>query len=49
MKKIRALLSGLAVGSLALSQRTFLGWTQLAVENGQTGWVRKDEIVPLWK
>jgi hypothetical protein len=39
----------LAVGSLALSQRTFLGWTQLAFENGQTGWVRKDEIVPLWK
>jgi hypothetical protein len=39
----------LAAGSLALSQRTFLGWTQLAFENGQTGWVRKDEIVPLWK
>ena len=39
----------LAAGSLALSQRTFLGWTQLAFENGQTGWVRKDDIVPLWK
>lgn len=39
----------LAAGSLALAQRTFLGWTQLAFENGQTGWVRKDDIVPLWK
>lgn len=39
----------LVAGSLALTQRTFLGWTQLAFENGQTGWVRKDDIVPLWK
>jgi hypothetical protein len=39
----------LAAGSLALARHTFLGWTQLAFENGQTGWVRKDDIVPLWK
>lgn len=41
--------SPLAAGSLALADRTFLGWTRLAFENGQTGWVRKDDIVPLWK
>jgi hypothetical protein len=41
--------SPLAAGSIALADKTFLGWTRLAFENGQTGWVRKDDIVPLWK
>ncbi len=41
--------SPLAVGSIALSGKTFLGWTQLTFENGQTGWVRKDDIVTLWR
>ncbi|MBI4622659.1 MAG: BatD family protein [Verrucomicrobia bacterium] len=41
--------SALAAGTLALADRTFLGWTHLAFDNGQTGWVRKDAIVPLWK
>ncbi len=41
--------TALAAGSLAFAQREFLGWRQLAFENGQTGWVRKDEIVGLWK
>ena len=37
-------------GSLALADRnTFLGWTRLTFENGQTGWVRTEEIIPLWK
>ena len=26
-----------------------LGWTRLAFENGQTGWVRKEDIVSLWQ
>jgi hypothetical protein len=41
----------LAAGSLALVDRTFLEgrWVRLAFDNGQTGWVRKDEIVSLWK
>jgi hypothetical protein len=41
--------SPLAAGSLALVDKTFLGWTRLSFENGQTGWVRKDDIVFLWK
>jgi hypothetical protein len=41
--------SPLSAGSIALADKTFLGWTRLAFDNGQTGWVRKDDIVPLWK
>ena len=41
--------SPLAIGSVALVDKTFLGWRRLAFENGQTGWVRKDDIVPLWR
>jgi hypothetical protein len=41
--------SSLAAGSIALADRTFLGWRRIAFENGQTGWVRKDDLVPLWK
>ncbi|MES2691926.1 MAG: BatD family protein [Verrucomicrobiota bacterium] len=41
----------LAPGSLALADKTFLDgrWIRLAFENGQTGWVRKDDIVQLWR
>lgn len=41
----------LAAGSLALQDKSFLGdrWVRLSFENGQTGWVRKEEIVGLWK
>jgi hypothetical protein len=35
-------------GSVAVVTKTFLGWQQLTFENGQTGWVRKDDLVPLW-
>jgi hypothetical protein len=41
--------SPLAAGSLARADRRFLGWTRLSFENGQTGWVRQTELVPLWK
>ena len=41
--------SPLAAGSLALAEKSFLGWRRLAFENGQTGWVRKGDIVPVWK
>ena len=43
--------STLTSGSVALARKTFLGdrWVQLAFDNGQTGWVRPDDIVPLWK
>lgn len=39
----------LAAGSVAIVDKTFLGWTRLAFANGQTGWVRKEEFVALWK
>ncbi|MBS0632917.1 MAG: BatD family protein [Verrucomicrobia bacterium] len=39
----------LAPGSLALADRTFLGWTRLTFANGQTGWVRTEEVIPLWR
>jgi hypothetical protein len=41
--------SPLGVGSVALTDNAFLGWRRLVFENGQTGWVRKDDIVPLWR
>lgn len=41
--------SSLSAGSIALADKTFLGWRRIAFENGQTGWVRKDDLVPLWK
>jgi hypothetical protein len=41
--------SPLAAGSIALADKTFLGWRRIVFENGQTGWIRKDDIVPLWK
>lgn len=41
--------TALPAGSVGLTSKTFLGWTQLTFENGQTGWVRKDDLVPLWR
>jgi hypothetical protein len=39
----------LAAGSIALADKSFLGWQRLRFENGQTGWVRKDDLVPVWR
>jgi hypothetical protein len=39
----------LSAGSVAIVDRTFLGWTHLQFPNGQTGWVRKDDLIPLWR
>ncbi|MDO8543429.1 MAG: BatD family protein [Opitutaceae bacterium] len=39
----------LAAGSIAIADKTFLGWARIAFENGQTGWVRSEELVPIWK
>jgi hypothetical protein len=41
--------SPLSAGSLAVTDRSFLGWRRLVFDHGQTGWVRKEEIVPIWK
>ncbi len=38
----------LAAGSLGRIEKSFLGWRQLSFPNGQTGWVRKETLIPLW-
>lgn len=39
----------LPAGSVAVVNKTLFGWVRLAFENGQTGWVRKEEVVGLWE
>lgn len=39
----------LPAGSVAIASKTFLGWTRLEFPNGQTGWVRQEEIIPIWR
>jgi len=39
----------LSAGNLAIADKTFLGWSRLVFDNGQTGWVRTDDLVGLWK
>jgi hypothetical protein len=39
----------LGAGSIALVDKSFLGWVRLSFQNGQTGWVRREEVVSLWK
>lgn len=41
--------SPLAAGTLAIVDKTFLGWDRLAFPDGQTGWVRADDLVPLYQ
>ena len=39
----------LAAGSLAAIDQSFLGWRHLTFTSGQTGWVRAEELVLLWR
>jgi hypothetical protein len=39
----------LSAGSIALIDKTFLGWVRLRFSNGTSGWVRTREIVTLWR
>ncbi len=39
----------LAAGSVARVNKTFFGWSRLAFANGQTGWVRAEDVVPVWR
>ena len=39
----------LAAGLIAVTDKTFLGWKRLSFPNGQTGWVRAEDLVALWK
>lgn len=39
----------LPAGSLAVVDKSFLGWSRLIFPNGQTGWVRSDAMVQLYR
>ena len=38
----------LSPGLVAVTDKSFLGWRRLAFSNGQTGWVRQEDLVNLW-
>jgi hypothetical protein len=42
--------TALPAGSVAIVDKTFLAgrWDRLVFSNGQTGWVRQEDVVPLW-
>jgi hypothetical protein len=39
----------LPAGSTATVDKQFLGWIRLNFTNGETGWVRRDDVVSLWQ
>jgi tetratricopeptide (TPR) repeat protein len=39
----------LPAGTMGAVDKTFLGWSRLTFPNGQTGWVRQDEILLMWR
>jgi hypothetical protein len=39
----------LSAGSVGIADKTFLGWVRLDFGNGQTGWVRREDIVGIWQ
>ena len=41
--------SPLAAGTLAVADNTYLDWVHLTFANGQTGWTKKSELLPLWR
>ena len=41
--------TSLGAGSVAVIDKTFLGWLRLAFANGQTGWVRQEDVVRLYR
>ena len=41
--------SPLSAGSIAIAEKTFLGWTKLNFSTGQTGWVRSEDLIKLYR
>jgi hypothetical protein len=41
--------SPLSAGSIAVVEKTFLGWTKLSFAGGQTGWVRSEDLIRLYR
>ncbi|MBI2513819.1 MAG: protein BatD [Opitutae bacterium] len=42
-------ISALSAGSIAVVDKTFLGWSRLNFPTGQTGWARTDDLVALYR
>ena len=41
--------SPLSAGSIAVVEKTFLGWSKLQFTGGQSGWARTDDLIPLYR
>ncbi|HKB57756.1 MAG TPA: hypothetical protein VKC51_09215, partial [Lacunisphaera sp.] len=41
--------SPLSAGSIAVAGKTFLGWTKLSFAGGQSGWVRNEGLIKLYR
>ena len=41
--------SPLSAGSIAVAEKTFLGWTKLSFPGGQSGWVRNEGLIKLYR
>ena len=41
--------SPLSAGSIAIVEKTFLGWTKLNFSGGQAGWVRSEDLIKLYR
>ncbi len=41
--------SPLSAGSIAVAEKTFLGWTKVGFPGGQSGWVRNGDLIPLYR
>ncbi len=39
----------LSAGSIAIVDKTFLGWTKLAFPGGQSGWVRSEDLIRVYR
>jgi hypothetical protein len=42
-------MSPLSAGSIAVAEKTFLGWTKLSFAGGQAGWVRSEDLIRLYR
>jgi len=41
--------SPLSAGSIAVAEKSFLGWTKLGFPGGQSGWVRTEDLIALYR
>lgn len=41
--------SALSAGTIAVAEKTFFGWTKLTFSGGQSGWVRTEDLISLYR